>query len=109
MTRERDLKAEILVRLSQLGCFAWNNPTGVARTLDGGRVVSFGVPGAPDVLVIVPPHGRLVAVECKAPNGRQGPAQVLWQHRCEQCGGIYVLARSVGDAESAILRARGEG
>jgi hypothetical protein len=98
---ERTLKAAILVRLSQLGCFAWNNPTGVATPLGQKHAVRYGNPGAPDVLALVR-GGRLLAVECKSARGRQRPEQRAWQARCEAMGAVYVLARSVSDVEIAL-------
>ena len=105
LAAERTIKAAILVRLSQLGCFAWNNPTGVAVPLGQKHAVRYGNPGAPDVLAIVP-GGRLLAVECKSARGRQRPEQRAWQLRCEAVGGVYVVARSVEDVERAVRKMR---
>lgn len=58
--------------------------------------------GVPDIMVILPPHGQLMGVECKAPKGTQSPPQVGFQAACERMGARYCLARSVDDVVVAL-------
>ena len=61
---------QCLVALSRAGALAWKNHTGVARSFSG-NVIRFGLNGSADILAVIPPHGRLAAIECKTGKGRQ--------------------------------------
>ena len=61
----------------------------------GGRFVTFGIPGQPDIFAII--RGRFVGIEVKTATGRQSKDQQNWQRNCERAGGLYILARSVDD------------
>jgi hypothetical protein len=79
----------------------WRNNTG--RLKSGQRWVSFGLgAGGADLVGILKPSGRFLAVEVKTPSGRQTPEQVAWQRAVESAGGMYVVARSVAEALAAI-------
>ena len=58
--------------------------------------------GVPDIMVIIPPLGRLVAIECKAPKGVQSKPQQGFQRAHEAMGGIYFVIRSLDDLREAI-------
>src|SRR5262245_11385304 len=72
-TLERDVLRQDLDYLALARIPARRNNTGCARF--GKRLVRFGVEGLPDVLGLLPPAGRLLAVECKRPGGRLTDAQ----------------------------------
>lgn len=74
----------------------WRNNTGSLEDRNGRRV-NFGLVGSADLLGILAPEGRLLAIECKSPTGRQSPAQVAFGTMIERFGGVYILARSVAD------------
>jgi hypothetical protein len=69
------------------------------------RAGSFGadtVPaGWPDITGLMP-DGRFIGVECKAPTGRQSPAQKQMEESIRRRNGIYILARSIEDVARAI-------
>ncbi len=75
--------------------FHWrSNNTGV---YDPTRKVfrSFsGLRGVADVLCVLPPQGRLLALEMKAADGRQSKHQAAFQASVEAAGGIYAVVRS---------------
>jgi hypothetical protein len=98
---ESHLRRALLVRLSELGIFAWNNPTGVACPLGTTRPVRYGLPGAPDIIAVLPPHGRLLAIEAKT-HTRQRPEQIAWQRRAEKVGALYLVVHSVDEMERGI-------
>ena len=82
---------------------------GLARDVDTGRVVKFGVAVEADlqgVLRIGPRVGLAVALEVKTPTGRQSKAQERWEAAWTRRGGFYRVVRSVADAEQALLDAR---
>jgi hypothetical protein len=69
----------------------------------GDRKVRFGVPGQADIHGILP-GGLFLAIEVKSPTGQQSAEQRAYQAMVEKFGGVYVLARSVGDVWAAIGR-----
>jgi len=70
---------------------------GKFRPMEGGaRVIQSAPEGTPDLLGVMAP-GRAIAIEVKAPKGRQRDAQVAFQRAWEARGGIYVLAKSIED------------
>lgn len=78
----------------------WRQNTGGA--LLKGRLVTFGTPGCADILGIIAPTGRFLAIECKTTTGKQSEDQKSFQRMVEAMGGLYVLARSVGDIDRAL-------
>ena len=64
----------------------------------GGKLqpVRFGAKGAPDILGVLP-GGRMVAVECKASDGKLRPEQELFLERLRAAGALCIVARSVDD------------
>lgn len=99
---EHDIQALILIYVTSLpNAFAFRMNTGKARM--GGRFVTFGIPGQPDIFAII--QGRFVGIEVKTATGRQSKDQQNWQRNCERAGGLYILARSVIDVESALREA----
>lgn len=56
--------------------------------------------GIPDLLLFTP---KMYFIECKAPGGRQSPHQTTFQELCNNANIPYILARSVGDVQAAIL------
>ncbi len=100
MTCEARIQAYILAQLSLLpDCYFWRCNTGAARTKSGG-LVKFGTPGQPDIQGCV--AGRWIGIEVKTATGTQSPAQRAFQARIQNAGGVYVLARSLDDALSAV-------
>jgi hypothetical protein len=97
---EADIQARILVAITALpGAFFYRNNTGAAFTREG-RMIRFGLAGAPDILGCY--RGRAIGIEVKAPRGGQREAQRRWQASIERAGGVYILARSVNDALDAL-------
>ena len=79
----------------------WRNNTGQIPTPDG-RVIRFGLPGSADILGIMKPTGRFLAIECKTDVGHQSDKQKHFQAMIETHGGLYILARSVTDVLSRL-------
>ena len=81
--------------------FAWRNNTGAAKTEDG-RYVRFGLPGASDIIGIMP-DVRFLAVECKrSDGGRLSPQQKVFLDKIKEAGGVAVVAASLDDLREAI-------
>ncbi len=99
---ESVLVAEILIALGRdPRCKVWRNNSGALPDARG-RVIRFGLAGSADILGLLRPSGRFLAIEVKAQNGRQSEAQRNFQRMITESGGLYVLAYSVQEAIDAI-------
>jgi len=89
----------------------WRNNTGGVMAPGRGsreRLVRYGLcRGSADLVGILAPAGRLVALECKTMTGRTTPEQDLFLDLVRSRGGFAAVVRSVEDARQAIARARG--
>ena len=83
------------------GCKAWENKTGAWKTKTG-RLITYGYPGSPDILAILPPHGRLLGVECKMKGNRQQPNQKAFGLDMEAKGALYLVVYSVEALQAAL-------
>ena len=88
----------------------WRNSTGQTEewSAKGGvRHMRYGLAkGSADLVGILAPHGRLVALEVKTPTGRVAPEQEQWLALVRRMGGFACVVRSVADARAALARAR---
>ena len=62
------------------------------------RVVKYGIPGAPDILGILAPSGRVIALETKSPTGPVTPKQKAYHAMLTKHGGGVVVVRSMDEA-----------
>lgn len=70
------------------------------------RFVQFGlVAGSSDLLGILRPSGRFIALEVKTPEGRTSIEQEWFLSLIQAAGGFACVVRSVSDAVAAIDRA----
>lgn len=84
----------------------WRNHVGAVQDLRG-RYHTFGLaPGSADLVGILRPSGRLLALECKSAAGRLRPEQRAWLAVVRDFGGFAAVVRSVQDALDALARAR---
>lgn len=74
---------------------AWRANTGAAVV--GKRFIRFGQIGASDALAVIPPGGRLLALETKRPGNKPTPAQEVWLGEIRDAGGLAIVATSVDD------------
>jgi hypothetical protein len=102
--RETDLVRACLQLLQLHRIPAWRNNAGAATFAGGGRkrFVRFGVEGGSDVLAVLPPEGRLLAVECKRPGGRLTEAQKAFLDAVCAAGGLALVVRELRDLERAL-------
>lgn len=90
---------------------AWrSNNTGVYDTAKKCFRTFRGRKGVSDIISVVPTVGeggerigRILCVECKASTGLR-PDQRLFRDDVVASGGLYVVARSVGDLIEALQR-----
>jgi hypothetical protein len=68
-----------------------------------GQKIRFGLAvGAPDLLGILAPEGRLIGLEVKTETGRVRPEQAAFLAMLRSMGGIAAVVRSVADARAAL-------
>jgi hypothetical protein len=79
-------------------CFAWRNNTGAAWVK--GALVRFGKEGSGDVLGVL--AGRFFAIETKSTRGTQNAAQRQFEADFVACGGLYILAKTLGEVVAAL-------
>lgn len=98
--KETALVKSCLQYLQAKGIVAWRNNTGGVKV--DKRFVRFGQPGSADILGILPPDGRLVAVECKC--GRNEPTELQrdWLQRVAGAGGLALVVYSLDELMEAI-------
>lgn len=97
---ETDLVRACLDYLKLRGVFAWRqNSGGMPATYKGKkRFVKFhSARGCSDILGILPPNGRLLAVECKMPGNKTTELQNAFLKTVEALGGVSIVARSIDD------------
>jgi hypothetical protein len=106
-----ELVRAILGALGALpGVIVGANASGLARYVsDTGRAfaVPYGWPagkGGPDLLAVVAPLGRLVALECKTGKATTTKEQRAVHEALRAVGVTVAVVRSVEDARAAIRR-----
>lgn len=105
-TPERTILHDIRLALGRVpDLVLWRNTTGVARHYD--RTQRFGLcVGSADIVGILGPTGRFIALEVKTETGRVAHAQSQFLNVVRSRGGFAAVVRSVDDAIAAITRAR---
>jgi hypothetical protein len=96
-----DLEVLKYLKLRQIK--AWSNPSGAVR-IRPGKFMSFGRKGSADIIGLLPPDGKFLAVETKAPDGRLSPEQREFLEMIKQQGGLAVVARSWTDIDQALRK-----
>jgi hypothetical protein len=71
--------------------------------LRDARPVKFGLEGSGDIIGAA--SGRPLAVEMKTAEGQQRRAQIMFEQAWVKVGGIYILARSAGEALDKVRSA----
>ncbi len=105
---EKGLEIRIRVALAAAGVLIWKHTVEACYacgTKPGARC-GLGT-GCSDLICVVPPLGRFLAIEVKKPTGgRTSPAQKHWLAVVRRFGGVTGVARSVSDAMLLVSEAR---
>ena len=97
---EAKLKHEILLDVgARPNVRVWSNQTGQAWTRSG-HPIKYGLVGSADIIGILKPSGRFLAIEVKSPIGVQEPEQIAFETMVRAMGGVYILARTLADVTS---------
>lgn len=90
---------------TDMGLRLWRNNTGVAKSK--GFFIRYGLcNGSADLVGVLAPQGRFVALEVKTAKGRVDPIQDTWLDIVRSMGGFACVVRSVDEAKAAVERAR---
>ena len=90
--------------LQARGIYCWRNNTGAVR-IRPGQFMRFGKVGSSDILGILP-GGRLLCVECKAPNrGRLSPEQKQFLADVRELGALAFVVRGWWELDEALREA----
>lgn len=105
-TAEWVIQSQILKWLEASNILHWRQNSGTV--IVGARRIKLGEPGLPDIVVIVPPTGRLLALECKSAKGKLRPDQVIFKAKAEANGATYKVVRTLIQAMNAVAEAMGK-
>jgi len=90
--------------LEARGIYHWRNNTGAVQ-IAPGRFIRFGKVGSSDILGILP-GGRLLCVECKAPDrGRLSPKQKQFLADVRKLGALALVVRGWWELDEALREA----
>lgn len=93
--------------LALYGIFAWRvNNTGIYDPTRKVFRTFHGLKGVSDILGVLEPGGRFLAVECKRPGEKLKPAQEAFQSTVTAAGGLALVVTDVKELE-AHLREEG--
>ena len=80
----------------------WRNNTGKLQDRTG-RWVQYGLGlGSPDLVGILRPSGRMIAVEVKVPGRKPEEHQEAWHRAARAAGALVIVAHSVQEALDAL-------
>ena len=71
-------------------------------------MVLLGEAGLPDIVVIVPPGGRLLGLEVKSAKGKLRPVQEVFREKILKSGGLYFVVRTLKEAMTAVAFSLGD-
>jgi hypothetical protein len=97
---ERDLVRDALALLRSLGIFAWRNNSGAAGK--GKGFVRFGLKGSADILGVLAPSGRFLAIECKAKRKGTSIEQETFLKQVRASGGVAGVCWTLGNVRRLI-------
>jgi hypothetical protein len=103
-TPENRVKAEVLRYLKLRRIYCWSNPSG-AVWIRSGKFMSFGKKGSADIIGLIPPDGKFLAVETKAPDGCLSLEQREFLAMVQQQGGLAVVVRGWKELDQALREA----
>jgi hypothetical protein len=106
--KEADILQACLTWLKLHGVFCWRQNQGaIAGEYNGRRrFLRFtSMQGVSDILGLLPPTGRLLAVECKRKGKKPTPEQAAFLDIIRQCGGVALCAHDIDELEQGLVSA----
>ena len=103
---ESTIQREIRLRLgARSDVILWRNNTGLATNADGSRTRYGLCVGSSDLIGVLVPSGRFVALEIKAPGQKSTAEQRLFLALVAKSGGLAAVVHSADEAEAVIKAA----
>ena len=102
---EQNLVRTILSYLKLRNIPAWRQNQGAMTLENKGqrRFIRFAsAPCISDIIGLIPPTGRLLAIECKIGNNSPTPTQADFLATIADAGGLAIVARSLDDVIEAL-------
>lgn len=103
MSRSREesyLLAACLDLLRLMGIPAIRINSGAIKV--DGRIIRLAPAGTSDILGILPPQGRFLAIETKSSRGRLTPDQEAFLEGVRQAGGVSLVVRDLKSLQCAL-------
>jgi len=109
--KESEIQARIRLALGEEHDLTlWRNNVGVAEMWSSAgksQRVSYGLcVGSSDLIGLLSPAGRFVALEVKRPGEKPTQEQVKFMQHVRQMGGFAAVVCSADEARAAVQRAR---
>lgn len=97
--KESEIQNTILEWLLMHRIWAWRNNSGMMFKQYNGKsyAVRLGLKGSSDILGVIPPDGRFLAIEVKDHKGKVSPEQMEFLETISGKGGIAFVARTLED------------
>jgi len=102
---EADILRQCLQYLQLRGVLCWRQNQGAISGTHNGkrRFLRFtSMEGVSDILGILPPTGRFLAVEVKRPGKNPTPQQAAFLGIVRQCGGLAVCVHSLDELQEVL-------
>lgn len=106
--KEADILRECLFWLKLHGAFCWRQNQGAISGEHNGkrRFLRFtSMEGVSDILGVLKPSGRLLAVECKRPGKHPTVEQAAFLEMIRQFGGVAFCAHGIDELEREFMAA----
>lgn len=105
--KETDLVKQILDYLALRGVFAWRQNQGAMKGTYSGTGKKWflrfaGAKGISDVIGVLEPEGRFLAIEAKVKPNKPTDDQTAFLERVRECGGVGILAYDLDDVRSVF-------
>jgi hypothetical protein len=103
--RETDIVRDCLAWLRLRGVYCWRQNQGAVTAVRGQRRRFFrfaSAPGISDLLGLLRPSGRLLAIEVKRPGGQLRPEQEAFLDVIRSNGGLALCVHSLGELQAAL-------
>lgn len=100
---EKEIQNAIRLAFSKrLDVCLWRNSTGMFQTMDGRPTRAGLAVGSADLIGMVAPLGRLLALEVKRPGEKASEQQLKFLELVRSMGGIAAVVTSVEEATAAV-------
>jgi hypothetical protein len=105
VTPENKVKKAVLEFLALRGITAFRVNSGAMRSTHKGKARMFwfvGMKGVSDILGVIPPHGRFLAIETKVKPRKATADQQKFLDMVNSSGGLGIVAYTLDDVMEAL-------